>query len=125
MKYSARIYAAALVKAISGKSKDEQKNAMSRLLQIIRRNRDQQKISRVLEEAEKIILKNTKTVKVQIESAEPVLLGVKREIKKTIDKKILLSEKINPAILAGIKILINGELLIDSTAQSRLNKLFK
>ena len=123
MKYSARTYAAALVKAADGKSPSEQKQIANSFWQIVSKNRDQQKINRVLEEAEKIILKNTNTTKVRLESAEPVPAKLKHEVKELMNKKVLFSEIINPELLAGIKILINDELLIDATAKSKLNKL--
>lgn len=123
MKYSPRIYAAALVEALDGKSAEEQKNIAKRFWQTAARNRDKQKLGRILKEAEKIILKNTNTAKVQIESSEPVSTRTKHEIKDLLDKKVLFSEKTSPELFAGIKILINDELLIDATAQTRLSKL--
>lgn len=124
MKYSSRIYATALAEALDGKPKEEQKQIANRFLQIVYKNRDKQKLGRILEETEKIILIKTDTAKVRLESVEPVSAKLKHEIKEVINKNVLFSEKIKPELLAGIKILINDELLIDASAQSRLNKIF-
>lgn len=124
MRYSPRIYAAALSEALDKKSDKAQKQIAKRLLRIVYKNCDKQKLGHILKETEKIILEKSNTAKIRLESAESVPAKLKHEIKRIINKNILFSEKINPAVLAGIKILINDEILIDATAQTRLTKLF-
>ena len=124
MKFSVRIYAEALAKALDNKTKEEQKHAAEKLRQILIKNRDRQKLNQILAETEKIILKRAGAAKVLLEAAEPVSDKIKRQIKESVNKKVFFKEDVKPELLAGIKILINDELLIDASAKSRLNKIF-
>mgnify|MGYP003394656396 FL=1 len=62
--------------------------------------------------------------KVRIESAAPVSAQLKKEISEILGKKIVLEEKTRPDLLAGIKILVDDELLIDATGKRQLERIF-
>lgn len=123
MKYAIRQYAQALLGALEDKSGRERDEIMKRFLFIVRKNKDWPKLDRILQEAERQLLRKQGIRKVEVESTTPLSRGLRKEIEKILGKKLVLEEKIKPEILAGIKILIDGELLIDASAKRRLDLL--
>lgn len=124
MRYTNKQYAAAFLSALKDKSGKERTEILRRFLTLLQKNKDWPRLNLILREAEKFYLRKSGLKKVFLETAQPASPNVKKEVEKILGRKIVLSEKINPAILAGIKILVDDELLIDSSAQSRLRKLF-
>lgn len=124
MKYSARQYAAALLAATADKSEAEQKRTIRRLLALLSRNGDRTKTSTILRETQKQYFKNAGLRKVIVEAPESISSGLAKEIKQVLGKRAIVTEKINPALLAGVKILVDDELLIDASAETRLKRLF-
>lgn len=124
MKYSNSQYAQALWEGLKGKSASERREVLKNFLVVLRKNRDGARLNRILEEVERASLKNAGMKKVEVESAAELSRGTKREIEAILGKKIVLSGKINPAILAGMKIMVDDELLIDATASRQLSQMF-
>ncbi len=90
---------------------------------LLRKNRDLARLERILKEFEKQWLRESGLRKVEIESAAPASGKLKEEIKKILGEKILFSEKVNAGILAGVKILVDGELMIDASAKRQLDQI--
>ena len=124
MRYSIPQYAEALVEALEDKSGRERSEATRRFLFILRKNKDWAKLGRIVKEAEKQSLRKQGIKKVEVESAVPLSPTVKKEIEKILGKKIVLEEKVRPEVLAGIKILVDGEILIDASAERQLQRMF-
>ena len=82
------------------------------------------KAGMILAAYEKLSLRARGERKVRIESAGPVPEQVKKSIREIIGSKIQFEEAVNPALLAGVKILVDDELLIDASARRQLEKLF-
>lgn len=124
MKYTARQYGEALFVSLKEKSGAERKAILKKFLSILRRNRDMHSLGLILKEAEERLLKEENIRKVDVESAAPLSENIRKEIENIMRKNILLKERVNPDLLAGIKMLMDGEILIDATAKRRLDKLF-
>lgn len=123
MKYSVKQYASALNLALKGKDGSERKKATKRFLDILRKNRDGGKLSRILKELEIQHLHSSGLNKVRIEAASPLSRKVKSEIEEIFGKKLHLEEKINPELLAGLRILVNDEFFVDASAKSRIGEI--
>ena len=124
MRHSPKQYAQALLEALKDKPEREHKEIMKNFLVILAKNGDRSKLSSIIRDMEKGYLKEAGLKKVIIESPQPVSSKTKKEVEGILGKNIMVFEKINPELLAGIKILIDDTTLIDASAQSRINKIF-
>jgi F0F1-type ATP synthase delta subunit len=122
MRYTIRQYAAAFLAAYQDKSEIEQKKILRNFLSILRKNKDWVKLGQILHEVEKLYYRKTGLKKVEIETAS-FMETLRQDIKNILGKNIFIKEKVNPEVLAGVKILINDEILIDATAQSQLRRM--
>lgn len=124
MKYRVTQYAQALHAALKNEPASKQKEIMRRFVVLLGRHRMSAKSGLIVSAYEKIVLRESGMRKVKIESAAPITEHLKKEISGILGKKILIEEKMNPELLAGIKILVDNELLIDASAKRQLEKLF-
>lgn len=124
MKYRVTQYAEALHAALKNAPASKHKEVMRRLAVLLTRHRMSGKSDLVVAAYEKIVLRESGRRKVRIESAAPVSERLKKEIGGILGKKILVEEKTSPELFAGIKILVDDELLIDASAKRQLEKLF-
>ncbi|MBI2121540.1 MAG: F0F1 ATP synthase subunit delta [Candidatus Sungbacteria bacterium] len=124
MKYSSKQYASVILSAFDGKSEKERKEILKRFVDVLAKNRDMARLGAILREIEREFLKKSGRKKIWVESVSPVSDDLRQEIEKTVAGKTYLYEKINPSLLAGLRILINDELLIDASAKRQIDKLF-
>lgn len=125
MKYTIYTYVKALLDCIENKSEQERKENIRRFLFFLQKNKDLSKLPAIVREFEKKYLNKIGFKKVYLESASPVSEETINKIQNILGKDIFFIKKINYDLLAGIKILINDEFLIDSTAKRHLNNFFK
>lgn len=124
MKYNISQYASAFVAALEDKSTHERADMIRRFLSVVRKNKDWPRIGRILQEVERQSLRKQGMRKVGVESTASLSHEWRKEIEKVFGKKLVLEEKIKPELLAGVKILVDGELLIDASAKRRLDLTF-
>ena len=98
---------------------------MRRFLFLLSKKGDRSRLGLIVREFEKERLAALGIKKVHLESADPIPAGVKKEMEALLGRNVLFREKINPALIAGLKILINDELLIDASAKTSLDRLFQ
>jgi len=125
VKYYPRQYALALRAALKEKTAKEQKNILRHFLRLIVKNKDLSKLNLIINEVEREGRKTKGILKVEISSSHLPSEGFKTKLKKILGKKIFFVDKIDPNLLAGLKILIEDETLIDATAKNQLVRLFK
>lgn len=125
MKYTTGQYAAALGAALADAPAAERSVMIRRFLTLLRKNRDTRRLGAVMRKAESQSLADQGLHKVVLTSAEPVSPEVKKDIAAALHKKPLWEETIDPAMLGGIRILIDDELLIDASARRRLDRMFR
>jgi F0F1-type ATP synthase delta subunit len=124
MRYATAHYAEALHKTVKDKTAPQQKEIIGRFMAMVARHRMGGKIALIIAAYEKLALAESGTRKVYIVSAAPVRAQLKREIREILGKKIRIEETVDPALLAGIKIIIDNELLIDASVKRQLEKIF-
>lgn len=125
MKYTTKQYAAALLAATQDASEKKRIESLRRFLKILTRNHDYRHLPAILRQLERIYLSEKGIQKVELTSADPISEGTRREIEKTLGKKVIFVEKKNPELIAGLRILINDELLIDASARRQLQRIFE
>ena len=123
MRYSNTQYASALHQALKEKSSVQRKAVLKNFLLILRKQRIAVTLPRILQEVEKQYLKEEGMRKVMVELAAP-RKNLKADIEKILGSKVLLEQKTNPELLAGIRILVDDELLVDASGRRQLGKLF-
>ena len=119
MKYKSKIYAEAIAD-LELESKSDKKKISDSFLKILQKNGDMKKAKEVISLAENLYFKKTGKRKVILEMA--------RKIKNISDlftkKDDVVKEKINPEIVAGIKIIINNEKQLDFSLKNKLDRIF-
>ena len=119
MKYKSKIYAKALADLIS-ESKD--KHMVENFLSLLKKNRDFKRAKEIIVLAENELLKKTGNRRIILETARET--ETKDILKKNIKKGDILEEKINPDLVAGLKVTINGERQIDFSLKNKLDNIF-
>lgn len=124
MRYRILQYAEALSGALEHKSEKEQRTVARRFAAVLARHRMLGKAEAILAAYEKLTLRAQGARKVLIQSASPISAQLKKEIQKILGAKIHFEEKETPGLLAGIKILIDDELLIDASGRRQMERMF-
>lgn len=124
MKYSTNNYVNALAGALK-ETPDEKKDiVLANFVKLIGKNGDMPKRDKIVEAVHKKIvnMNGGKWVDVELarEASEPRL----RIIKEMFTDKDHVDFKINPALVAGVRIKVN-EKELDNSLQNKLKKLFK
>ena len=102
----------------------EQQRLQRQFLVLVGQKGDSRRLGLILKEVEKQDLREQGLKKVLVETPDPITPQIKKGIREVLGKDILIQEKINPELIAGIKILINDEILVDASAKTQLRKLF-
>lgn len=123
MSYRIKIkqYALALAELMKdGKIGD--KNSIANFVKLLEKNKDLKSIAKIVEAAEKYYLKNRGNKKIILETARKT--DVKSVLKNIYKEGDVIEEKINPDLVAGIKVNINNEKEFDASLIGKLRKLF-
>jgi F0F1-type ATP synthase delta subunit len=118
-----KIYAEALAGALLDKKNDEKKVAKNFLLLLIKLGY-QSKARKIVELAEEIILKKKGNKKITLESARKLTAENRALLKKFVKDGDIVKEKVNPDLIAGIKVVINNEKQFDNSLKSKLQNIF-
>jgi F0F1-type ATP synthase delta subunit len=126
MKYATHIYAKALVEVLDDAakkgSKDDEHIAKN-FLAMIKRNGDEAHLKKILEEASRFARGKSGVRKVTVESARELNPSQKAMMKDFIKPGDVVEERIDPELIAGIKIVLNDELQFDGSLKNKLNKV--
>ncbi len=125
MKYATGQYATALGAALTNVPAAERPALIRRFLVMLRKNKDSRRLDAIIAKVEKQSLADQGLQKVSVASASPLTPELKKEIAATLDKKPLWEETVDPALLGGIRILIDDELLIDASARRQVERMFR
>lgn len=123
MKHKPEEYAEAFVLAISGDSA-KREHVLKTFLTLIRKNGDWPGIEKIYKLIAKKITENGGGQTVILEFARELPKSIKDMLLAKFSNKDFLDVKINPKLVAGARILVNGEKELDSTLLNKLNKLF-
>ncbi len=125
MKHTTGQYATALGTAFTSAPAAERPALIRRFMALLRKNRDTRRLGAIMRKVEKQSLADQGLHKVAVTSASPLTPELKKDIAATLAQKPLWQEIVDPAMLGGIRILIDDELLIDATARRRLDQMFR
>ncbi len=124
MNYSPKTYALAFCEAAdTAKNNADEDKCVKNFLALIEANRDQKKLRDILFFVKKIIVKKNKGRLLLIESARPQGTATEKIIKSLIKTTDIVENKINKNLIAGIKININDEFLLDGSFSTKIKKI--
>jgi len=122
MKYSLQIYAKAF-SGVAAKPSAKSDVLVKNLLALIKKNNDPHLLKKIYARAEKLVREQIGKRKIVIETARPIE-NVDKVIGKIIKKDDIFIEKINPDLIAGIKVVVNDEMQFDGSMQKKIKNLF-
>ena len=122
MKYSPVIYAEALSHALA-KSPREEKTIIANFLAAVKKNNDAHLLKKILAETEKRLRALTGKRKVVIETARPYR-SLKSKLTRLLRASDIVEEKLNPELIAGVRVSINDEMEFDNSLARKLARLF-
>jgi len=117
-----KLYAKALAEVLSKKGIDEKK-IVNNFIKLLVNTGYEGKSKEILDLAEDFILAKKGKKKITFETARKTTPGQKKIMSSFVEKGDVVTEKINPELIAGIKIIINDSRQFDSSMQSKLNKI--
>ena len=119
MKIKTKDYALALA-ALIYEAKSDAKDITERFLELLVKNGDIKKAKEILVAAEKLLLAKTGNKKIVLEMARSSGAASTAFLKKG----DVLEKKINPELIAGVKIVIDDEKQLDFSLAKKLNQIF-
>ena len=124
MKYKTKDYAKALVEILSeGKLND--KKISQGFIKLLERQNDFKKSKEIIDLAEFLLAKKNKKKSVIFETARELSESQRKTLLKSTEKGDIVKEKINPELIAGVKIIVDNEKQLDQTLLKKINNLFK
>jgi F0F1-type ATP synthase delta subunit len=123
MKYKPQDYAKAFAEVAARTPSGREEAILKNFLAIVRRNGDMRRIGKIAKLAENLLMKKSGRSKWTIQSARPI--GNARDVFGNLIKPAdILEEKIDPEVIAGVKITRDDEKQFDGTLKAKLDKLF-
>lgn len=118
------VYAKALAEVLSKKrSVNEEKKIVQNFLLLLEKRGGMSNAKVIVSQAEMMMLKNKGNKKITLETARKIEL--KKMIKGLVKTGDTVEEKINPSLVAGIKVIVDGEQQLDFSLAKKLNEIFQ
>jgi F0F1-type ATP synthase delta subunit len=125
MKYSVKMYASAFAAAAAGKlSPVEEKKIVKNFTELVRRNGDGALLPKIIGEADRLLRAKEGVRKFVIETARPLKGRLQQEVRRVVRDKDVMEEKVDPGIVAGIRVTVDEERQFDASLSRKLQKLF-
>ncbi len=121
-----KLYAEALVQIILDKKADgpeRSRRTVANFVKFLDKNGQIGRAKEILELAEDLLLAKQGKRKITFETARATTASQKKILDGVVNKGDVVKEKINPQLIAGIKIIINDAQQFDSSMQSKLNNI--
>lgn len=127
MKYAPHVYAKALVGVLSvpeGSAGRQTDAAIARnFLELVRKNGDEPHLIKILEEASRFARGKSGVRKVTLESARPLKPPQRAALEGFLKPGDVVEERVDPELVAGIKIVVNDEMQFDGSLKSKLSRM--
>jgi len=124
VKYKVKDYAKALTEVLSDNKLSDKKVAEG-LIKLLERQNDLNKSKEIIDLTEFLLAKQSKKKSVVFETARKLSENQKKMLLKSTEKGDIVKEKINPELIAGVKIIVDNEKQLDQTLLKKINSLFK
>lgn len=118
-----KLYAKALAEVLAKKGFDEKK-IINNFINLLIKSGQERKSKEILNLTEDFLLVKQGKRKIILETARKMTINQKKLLDNFVKNGDIVKEKINPEIIAGIKIIINNEKQFDASMQSKLQNIF-
>ena len=122
MKQSSKVYAQGFVATIAEGVASE--TAIKNFVRLVDRNNDWMKWPKILTAVAKEWRRQNNERLVVLESARPLSVVAKKEIAAALEKSDQVEERINPVLLAGFRLIADGEEVFDASLKRKIESLF-
>lgn len=124
MKYTPEHYAKALAAAITDPKAKSDALMAKNFLALVRNNGDEGYLPKIVEEAARLVRRTSGIRKVTVESARTLKPAQEKQIGRFLQSGDVVERKIDPALIAGIRIVVNDEMQFDGTMKHKLDRLW-
>jgi F0F1-type ATP synthase delta subunit len=124
MKYALKNYGQALAEAILEDRNSQQGDVARNFMKMLGKNGDEVHAEKILREAERILRKADGIRSVVFESARPLGAAQERSLGAFSKPGDVVSRRIDPRLIAGVRVLIDDEREFDGSLKGKLDKLF-
>ena len=127
MKYPAHIYAKALIEAMADverEGKQAEDAAARSFARLVEKNGDGMHLRKILEEAARMARGKEGIQKVVLESARPLTAKQKKELTRFTEPEDVVQERIDPSLVAGVRIFVDDERELDGSLKGHLDRMF-
>lgn len=125
MKYSSHTYAKAFVEALGAAEGHEAAGAMAeRFVDLVRRNGDESHLPAILDEADRLMRRGNGTRRLVVASARALDAGTASLVASLANAGDVIEHRIDPSLIAGIKVTANDELQFDASLRRKLDAVF-
>jgi len=118
-----KLYAKALAETLAKKGINEEK-VVKNFAKLLVKEGLEKKAKEILELAEDFLLARQGKQKIIFETARKITAGQKKILNGVAREGDLIKEKINPELIAGVKIIINNSKQFDASMKSKLQNIF-
>ncbi|MDP2909784.1 MAG: F0F1 ATP synthase subunit delta [bacterium] len=121
MKYPIKIYARSLAELLVGRDKKQQEAILNNFIILVKKNRDGSKLKKILDLAQLAYLKKTGRSRVVFECARTG--SDLKTLKSILKEGDIAEERMNPNLIAGVKVIIDGEKQFDCSLANKLKNI--
>jgi len=118
-----KIYAKALAEVALDKKID--KKAEANFVKLLQKNGLMHKAKEIVQLAEDILLQKRGNRKITFETARKITPSQKKMLEAIAKHGDVVKEKINPELIAGVRVIINDNRQFDGSLQNKLKNIFK
>jgi F0F1-type ATP synthase delta subunit len=118
-----KLYARALAEVLAKKGIDEKK-VTNNFVKILVGAGLEKKAKEILNLAEEMLLAKQGKSKITFETARRITASQKKMLENFVKTGDVVKEKINPELIAGVKIIINNSRQFDASLKNKLQNIF-
>jgi F0F1-type ATP synthase delta subunit len=124
MKYPTRIYAKALAESVFTADASHAEKIRHNFLELVRFYGDEAHLPKILEETERLLRAKNGTKKFTVRVARAQKKSAREFVKNLIGPNDAVEEVVDSSLVAGMKVVVNDEMVFDGSLRSKLDKLF-
>ena len=124
MKYNPILYARSLYEVLKNAKLAEHDPIFKNFWQTVKKNGDQSRAGAIADSFEKLIVKNNGGRMVDIETAREMAPYLSKQLYGLFKQNDLVRKIINPALVAGVRVELDGEMELDYSLARKFRKMF-
>ncbi|MFH1769256.1 MAG: F0F1 ATP synthase subunit delta [Parcubacteria group bacterium] len=125
MRYSSTMYATAFWDVLSTAPEANHGHMIRNFVKLVSKNGDLSRSNTIIEEIQKIYVAKEGGRMIKLEFARKQPETLINQLKQGFTEDDLIQIEINPSLVAGVRVTIDGESELDKTMRRKLTRLFK